>query len=124
MENKAICELCGEGVCIFVQFEADFTNLKGWNARVAALDTNRDRRNYAFHKFCRWSNMVGEGREQVKNCVKFGVRSWLPDRAYMGFHADEEHGARRRAVNAIGLFIDLWWVYRDGAWLLDEEYMY
>ena len=71
--NEAICESCGEGVCIFVQFEVDVANLKGWNARAADLNTNRDRRKYAFRTFCRWSNMVGGGREQLKNCVEFGV---------------------------------------------------
>ena len=29
--------------------------------------------------------------------------------------------ARRMAINANVVFIDLWWVYSDGAWVLDEE---
>ena len=64
---------------------------------------------------------MGRGREQLKNCVEFGVRSWFPDQAYMVFYADDNHIAQRRALHANGVFIDLWWVYRDGAWVLDEE---
>ena len=121
IENESQCKTCREEVCIFLQFEADVANLKGWNARAAALDTNRDRRKYAFRTFCRWSGMMGGGREQLPNCVEFGVRSWFPDRAYMGFHADNDHSARVRAVNANGVYIDLWWVYRDVGWVLDDE---
>ena len=78
-KNEEICKSCGEDFCIFVQFEADVADLKGWNARAAALDTNRDRQKYAFCTFCKWSNMIGGGRDQLQNCIKFGVRSWFPD---------------------------------------------
>ena len=41
----------------------------------------------------------------------------------MIFYKDDDRSTQRRAVNANGLFIDLWWVRRDVACVLDAEYM-
>ena len=54
-------------------------------------------------------------------CVELGVRSWYQDRAYMGFREDEDRSARRRAANLNGDPINAWWVFWDGAWVLDED---
>ena len=59
--------------------------------------------------------------ESREKCVVVGIRSMYPSRAYMGFYGDEDQSLRRRAVDAEGNEIDLWWEFRDGAWELAEE---
>ena len=39
----------------------------------------------------------------------------------MGFQEDEDRSTRRRAVDLNGDPINAWWVFWDGAWVLDEE---
>ena len=121
MEGSTTCKFCDYNVCIFLQFEGDLANLRRWHQRTAALQTNRERRKHAFCTFHRWHRGVGGPREQFYKCVEIGVRSWYPDRAYMGFHDDEDRSARRRAVDLNGDPINAWWVFCDGAWVLDEE---
>ena len=64
---------------------------------------------------------LGGARERFYKCVELGVQSWYPDRAYMGFWEDKDRSARRRAVDLNGDPINAWWVFWDGAWVLDEE---
>ena len=74
-----------------------------------------------FRTYFRWSKGVGGERQQLPRCVEIGVRSWFPSRAYMGFYDDDDRTATRQAVDMFGNAIDLSWVYRGGAWVLDEE---
>ena len=101
VEEGNTCISCGEDVCLFIQFQADVANLRRWHERAEALATNRERRKHAFRAYFRWSH--GD-----------------PSRAYMGFYGDEDQSLRRRAVDAEGNEIDLWWEFRDGAWELAE----
>ena len=121
VEEGNTCISCGEDVCLFVQFHADVANLQRWHERAEALATNRKQRKHAFRAYFRWSHGVGGGRKQLEKCVVVGIRSMYPSRAYMGFYGDEDQSLRRRAVDAEGNEIDLWWEFRDGAWELAEE---
>ena len=118
---KQTCEKCGEEVCLFTQFEADVSNLQGWQARVAALATNRERRKMAFRTYFQWSRGLGGGREKLEKCVEIGVRSWFPSRAYMGFREGNDAAARIQAIDMFGKPVDCWWVCKDSAWVLDNE---
>ena len=120
MFEEEVCETCGEHVCIVLQFEADVISLRQWNARLTALRTNRERRRMIFQTYHRWRWCGGGGRVQLERCVEIGVRSWFPDRCYMGFHAGNDPTARHQAVDMFGNVVDSWWVFRDGAWVLDE----
>ena len=120
MIEKDTCPTCSEHVCIFLQSEADVCNLWRWNARLEALTTNRERRRMVFATYHRWRWGGGGGRTKLDIFVKIGVRSWFPDKAYMGFHDDENCKTRRQAIDMFGNRINLWWVYRDSAWMLDS----
>ena len=120
MLEEEVCETCGEHVCIVLQFEADVISLRQWNARLTALETNRERRRMIFWTYHRWRWGGGGGRVQLERCVEVGVRSWFPDRFYMGFHACNDRTARHRAVDMFGNDVNAWWVFRDGAWVLEE----
>ena len=120
MIEEEVCEICGEHVCIFLQFEADVCNLQRWNARVMAQETNRARRRMIFRTYHRWRWGGGGGRVQFERCVEIGVRSWFLDRCYMGYYAGNDTTARHQAVDMFGNDVDSWWVFRDGAWVLDE----
>ena len=39
---------------------------------------------------------------------------------YMGYYAGNDATARHQAVDMFGNGVDSWWVFRDGAWVLDE----
>ena len=121
IEDDNTCDYCGENICIFLQFEADVIGLRGWNRRAALLETNRERRKHAFRTYFRWSRGIGRDREKLETCVVIGVRSWYPDKAYMGFYKNEDRSLRRRAVDMFGNEINAWWEFRDGAWALVEE---
>ena len=116
-----MCESCGEEVCLFTQFEADVSNLQGWQARVAALTTNRKRRKMAFRMYFQWSRGVGGGREKLEKCVKISVRSWFPSRAHMGFRDGNDAALQIQAIDMFRKPVDYWWVCKDGAWVLDDE---
>ena len=119
MIEHETCPSCVEHVCVFLQFEADVCNLWQWNARLAALNTNRERRSQVFATYHKWRGGGGGGRTRLETCVETGVRSWFPDKAYMGFHHDEDRTTRQQAIDMFGNKINLWWVYRDGAWILE-----
>ena len=121
MIEEDTCPTCSEHVCIFLQFEADVCNLRRWNARLEALTTNQERRRMVFSTYHRWRWGGGGGRTKLDVCVEIGVRSWFPDKAYMGFHDNENRKTRRQAIDMFGNRINLWWVYRDGAWMLDSQ---
>ena len=80
-------------------------------------------RKYAFRLFHRWSEGIGGDRKKFSKCVEVGIRSWFPSRAYIGFQPVDDRSARRRAVDINGDALDnLWWVFKEGQWVLDEEY--
>ena len=121
MEDETWCTLCGEVICIFLQFEGDLANQTRWHQRAAALPTNRERRKHAYRTFYSWCEGVGGSRKKFNKCVEIGVRSWYPDHAYMGFYTDEDRSKRRRVVDANGDAIDnWWWFFKDGVWVLQE----
>ena len=39
----------------------------------------------------------------------------------MGYHDRDDRTARIREEDMFGNRIDMWWVYKDGAWVLDDE---
>ena len=118
-EVEGTCKICKKHVCIFSQFEADVMQLVRWHERAAALDTNRQRRAFAFQTYHRWRDR-GSTRERIENCVESGIRCWFPDKAYMGFHDDEDRTMHRRAVDMNGNYVDAWWVYHNDGWVLEE----
>ena len=121
MIEDETCPTCGKPVCIFLQFEADVCNLQRWNARLAALTTNRERRSRVFGTYHRWRWGGGGERTMLELCVEIGVRSWFPDNFYMGFHDDNDTTVRRKAVDMFGNPANAWWVFRDGAWVIDNS---
>ena len=121
MEEGNTCISCGEDVCLFMQFQADVANLRRWNARVDALETNRDKRKMVFRTYFKWSGVPGVHRQRLPDCVVFGVRACFPSRGYMGFCEDNDPTVRKQAEDIFGNLIDLWWVFRDGGWELEEE---
>ena len=58
---------------------------------------------------------------RLKICVKIGVRSWFPDHFYIGFHDDNNPTVRRKVVDMFGSPANAWWVFRDGAWVIDNS---
>ena len=105
----------------FVQFEADIMGLRRWNAAILALRTNRERRKKVFQTYHRWRSGGGGPRTKLERCVVIGVRTLFPSRAYMGFHDADDTSERKQAEDLFGNRINAWWVYKEGAWVLDEE---
>ena len=101
-EEKDTCYYCGYDLCVFIQFEGEIANLGRWHQRAQLLETNRERRKHAFSTFPRWYARVGGCRKKLYQLVEIGVRSWYPDKAYIGFWVDEDRSARRRAVDKNG----------------------
>ena len=121
MNFEHACPTCGEDVCIFLQFEADVIGLRRWNAAVMAKPTNRERRKMVFRMYFTWRSGGGGSRTKLERCVKIGVRTWFPSHAYMGFHDADNPSERKQAVDPFGNRINAWWVYKEGAWVLDKE---
>ena len=88
-------------------------------------EKNREKRRMAFQTYFRCSRRVGRERlwQKLEACVEIGVRSWFPDIAYMGFYEEEDRTTRRQAIEMFGNRVHLWWVYRDGALMLEEAYL-
>ena len=121
MMEANLCKWCEEEVCTFTQFEADVASLGGWQARITALKTNREKRKMMFRTYFRWSRGIYGPRENLDACVLFGARSLYPSRAYMGFCEVNDRSVRKRAEDIFGNDIDLWWEFSGGAWELEEE---
>ena len=118
MVESRTCASCVEHVSVFLQFEADVCNFPQRNARLAALNTNQESRSQVFATYQRCRGCGGGERTRLETCFETGVRSWFPDKAYMGFQYDEDRKKRQQAIDMFGNKTILWWVYRDGAWIL------
>lgn len=46
-DGETFCTPCQEKIFMFLQFEADVANLRGWNKRAADLETNGESMHFA-----------------------------------------------------------------------------
>ena len=44
-----------------------------------------------------WSKVGGRCRQKLQRCVTFGVRSWHPSQAYVGFYEVDDYSVHREA---------------------------